>query len=340
MIQLDDNIYKSILEIFPKNIPLMRGKIGNNKMKNINNITTSENKNFYMAIPEGDKGYVWFLLYKNEPYCVWYKSQENKMYTIDIKFHPSFTNGTILYGSCFYYEKSFFFTIEDIMLYKGRNVSNEKYIHTLRRMNDFFKHKKTEKNFYIGLPMMSSSLEKLNENIRDIPYKIQETVCIYYNYTYKLSYKTKNETDERSSIKEKVLQPQPTPSPKIKPENISSYKSFLPKSKTYKTFHIKADIQDDIYNLYVKDDSTDKMVFFDVAVIPDYVTSVMMNNIFRKIKENNDLDKLEESDDETEFEDDKEDKFVYLDKIIPFICTYNIKFNKWQPIRVANSYDL
>ena len=39
-----------------------------------------------------------------------------------------------------------------------------------------------------------------------------------------------------------------------------------------------------------------------------------MNNIFRNIKENDDLDKLEESDDEEEFEDISIDKYVFLNK--------------------------
>jgi hypothetical protein len=61
-----------------------------------------------------------------------------------------------------------------------------------------------------------------------------------------------------------------------------------------------------------------------------------MNKLFRNIKENDNLDALEESDDEEEFEDEKEDKFVHLDKEYKMICEYNYKFKKWVPIMIAS----
>jgi hypothetical protein len=72
----------------------------------------------------------------------------------------------------------------------------------------------------------------------------------------------------------------------------------------------------------------------DIAYIPDYKTSVMMNKLFRKIKENDNLDTLEESDDEEEFENEKEDKFVYLDKNLEIKCYFHQKFKKWTPLRL------
>ena len=51
-----------------------------------------------------------------------------------------------------------------------------------------------------------------------------------------------------------------------------------------------------------------------------------MNKLFRNIKENNNLDLLEESDDEDEFENEKDDRFVYLDRVFNMLCSYNYKF--------------
>ena len=48
-------------------------------------------------------------------------------------------------------------------------------------------------------------------------------------------------------------------------------------------------------------------------------------------EENNNLDALEESDDEDEFENNKEDRFVYLEKECMFNCVFNYKFKKWIP---------
>ena len=70
------------------------------------------------------------------------------------------------------------------------------------------------------------------------------------------------------------------------------------------------------------------------AYIPDYKTSVLMNQLFRKIKENVNLDALEESDSEEEFENDKIDKFVQLNVQKNMLCELHPKFKKWIPIKV------
>lgn len=98
-----------------------------------------------------------------------------------------------------------------------------------------------------------------------------------------------------------------------------------------KTFLVKPDLQYDVYYLY---DSTNKNDNYEIADIPDYKTSVMMNNIFRKIKENADLDLLEESDEEEEFEDCRFDKYVYLDKTLLMTCEYNCANKKWIPKKI------
>jgi hypothetical protein len=81
------------------------------------------------------------------------------------------------------------------------------------------------------------------------------------------------------------------------------------------------------------DDSSEEPIYYGIASIPDYKTSVMMNRLFRTIKENENLDALEESDEETEFENEAEDKFVSLNTELNMICSYHIKFKKWVPLR-------
>ena len=110
----------------------------------------------------------------------------------------------------------------------------------------------------------------------------------------------------------------------------------------YKFFMVKADIQNDIYHLS-NPDGTDSANNANtnvenelIASIPDYKTSVMMNSLFRNIKENKSLDALEESDDEDEFENVNIDKFVDLSKKIKMKCIYNYKFKKWTPVARMN----
>ena len=63
-----------------------------------------------------------------------------------------------------------------------------------------------------------------------------------------------------------------------------------------------------IHTSYIVMTIINNVVFFDYALIQDYKTSILMNKLFRNIKENDNLDLLIESDDEDEFEDVDEDK--------------------------------
>jgi len=75
--------------------------------------------------------------------------------------------------------------------------------------------------------------------------------------------------------------------------------------------------------------------YINVAYIPTYKTSVFMNSLFRKIKENIHIDYIEESDDEEEFQNIDEDKYVDIDKVLLMECMFHTKFKKWVPTRVV-----
>lgn len=93
---------------------------------------------------------------------------------------------------------------------------------------------------------------------------------------------------------------------------------------------VVADVREDIYTLYAASSTP-----VGTANIPDYKTSIMMNSLFRNIKENRNLDALEESDDEDEFEDTREDKYVDTTKRINMVCEYSAKYRSWIPRRMA-----
>lgn len=112
---------------------------------------------------------------------------------------------------------------------------------------------------------------------------------------------------------------------------LNVYKMEQFKPEPIYIFTIKSDILPDIYHIY-KDDKC-----IGQAYIPDYKTSVMMNNYFRNIKENNNLDALEESDDEEEFENDALDKYVDMKKSLDFKCKYNKTFHLWVPIELHST---
>ena len=98
-----------------------------------------------------------------------------------------------------------------------------------------------------------------------------------------------------------------------------------------RAFILRPDVQNDIYYvLHTENDPiTEKTM---IAHIPNYKTSVMMNSIFRNIKENRNLDALEESDDE---EEDDKSELVDLTKCVRMTCSFNHRFKRWQPCACA-----
>jgi hypothetical protein len=99
-------------------------------------------------------------------------------------------------------------------------------------------------------------------------------------------------------------------------------------------FRVTADLQYDVYHLYAYDDQTNAPVYIQPACVPNYKTSVFLNRIFRRIRENENLDWIEESDDEADFENTAMDKHVDLRKTVMMECTFHPKFKKWTPTRI------
>ena len=165
-----------------------------------------------------------------------------------------------------------------------------------------------EKHIVFGLPLMKQKNDDLLKGIEKLPYKIQ-----YINYV-----KNKDKLTDIKTI------------PFNKINQILTLENNVKREKVI-VFKVKPDLQNDIYHLYTDDD-----YYVGIAYISNYNCSVMMNNLFRNIKENKNLDALEESDDEEEFENENIDKFVNLDCVHNISCFFNNKFKKWEPLRLAN----
>ena len=275
--------------------------------------------NLTLAIPHGVKCFAWFTIFNEKYVCILLELENNKIKNIKITttcFSKELCYGTIMYGTVFNHMNNFFYSVEDIFLYKNRDFSKENWLNKFNKIiyilkNDL-KQLSYNKNFIVfGLPVIARSNEKIDIKLKDVKYKIN---TIQY---YKL-----NKNNSYLSLQFEKF---------INTINIVKTKE-LNKNKKYIVLEARADIQNDIYNLYCFDNK-----FCGIACIPDYKTSSMMNKLFRNIKENFDLDKLEESDDEDEFENPNIDKFVYLEKAFKMKCHYNKKFKSWVPISVENT---
>lgn len=282
------------------------------------------NSNFILAIPDGIKCFAWFTLFNDKHVCILFELENNKnkefknIRIINTCFTKSLCYGTIFYGTIFYHSKNNFFSIEDVFLYKGKDMSRENWTNKFNQIINILKTDIKQisynKHFIVfGLPIIAYSNEKLDSLLNDIKYKI--------NY---IQYYQSNKFNSYISLSFENFNTQKD----IPQVNSHSHKE-IPKQII---FHVKPDIQNDVYNLFNFSNE-----FYGTANIPDYKTSIMMNKLFRNIKENKDLDKLEESDDEDEFENPNIDKYVYLDKTYKMKCHYNKKFQKWTPIEMVDN---
>jgi len=321
MLTQDEKSY--ILSEFP-NLKLSYEKIQHKKVYNFD---------LLLGIPDGKKCFAWFTTFKNNMVCILLeldnknKREFKNVRIINSCFSTSLCYGTILFGTLFYHMNNQFFSIEDIHSYKGKDVYNFNFKYKINKISTVLKNDIKQVSYnnsfvIFGLPLISKSNEDFDKSLSDISYKLHSLKYIKNNSIYKLSI-----DDFKSDVSERFKEP-------VKEYVKEPVKEYIKEkriiSKQNKIFICKPDIQNDIYHLYTLNND-----YMGLAAIPDYKTSIMMNKLFRIIKENNDLDALEESDNEDEFENSNVDKFVHLDKSYKMVCNFNNKFKKWVPIKIT-----
>ena len=266
----------------------------------------TKEKKYFQIIPKGKKYLCWFTYFEDKNVIIFVTNQKQFFY-YEVPYYKKLALGTILYGTLFTdFNKLRFFSIENIHYYQGKNVEKHTYIEKISIIYDILENSdsltnpKIKDKIFMGMPIIKNSFNECIidcKNLQYQPYSIQTYI--------------ENESNQEitASLYEE--------------KNISSVFTFI----------VKADIQNDIYNLYYLHHNNE--IIYDIAYIPDYKTSVFMNNFFRTIKENQNLDALEESDDEDEFENIDETKFVNLHKKMYIECKYNYKFKKFVPCNVS-----
>ena len=284
-----------------------------------------------LAIPEGKKCFAWFTFHNDAPTCFVLEVERTKITHIKIVnacFTTALCYETILYGTLFYHKNSPFFAVEDVFLYKNNDVSNAEVSTKFNKICHILSHDIQQvaynKRFVVfGLPLMLHTNSSWDSSLKRVPYALSA-----------IKYYTSNVSSSGCVLSmDKYLRVEPVVTPV---ERTPARPLVIPvehtkaEKKYEKVFICKPDIQNDVYHLY-----TTAHEYVGVASIPTYKTSVMMNALFRTIKENDDLDALECSDDEAEFENPNADKFVHLNKSYKMVCTFHHKFKKWTPIKIT-----
>ena len=260
---------------------------------------TVSDHDFEISIPIGSKYFAQTTNFKGNSVCILLEIlQNNKIRNIEIKQVKFTAPNSIFYGTLIKKGRKESFSVEDVYFYKGKSTTHLTFIKKLELLKKIFESAELDKAFF-GLPVIHAV---------DQPAE----------YFVKPSYMVRH-VQHRYATKNNIYV-----STACKPSN----------NKVI--FKMTAELGPDMYNLFASDGKGND-VFIDFANVPDYKTSVMLNSVFRKIKENENLDALEESDDELEFEDIRPDKFVNLKKTCKIECKFNNKTYKWTPIRVLHA---
>jgi len=293
-------------------------EINNSFLKNFPNIELFYNHiykkvysyEYLLAIPKGNKSFVWFTNYNNFPVAILinisnsYNNYEIiNAYTINVQFNNDLTNA-IFYGTNLIINEKLYFFIEELFNYKNIDmniISNKNsFLTKINCINNILKNEiffSDEKNSIIfGTPLIHNNYSKLLNLIKNSPYEIKEITYILNDTVIHSYHRYKNYSES----------------------NI---------------FKVCKTNQTDIYKLYSNDENQEYK-FHSIAFIPNYKTSIMMNKIFNKLKDQNNLDYLEDSDDEDCFENEKENEQKKQENIL-MICKFNYKFEKWIPISLV-----
>ena len=314
-----------------------------------------------LAVPQSKKYIVWFSFYKDTDVCYlmeYNKNMVGNVFEIKQSFHSSLSLGTMMFGSFLgdpKTEKSGNFIVEDIMFYKGISLKNKPFGEKLGFIKDFFNTltttptptpTPTPKIIHFFLVVMqyvsySPSLkEKYIEQQINTPFFKEHCHYPIHHYQHRsltqqapyLNNEHNKKNNECHHEKKNTMEDHG-----VSFVSMSFFSSLKMQQQEHKTiFRVKADLQSDIYHLFIcgKNNAT---IYYDVAYIPNYKTSIFMNNIFRNIKENKNIDFIEESDDEEDFQNTSVDKYVNLEKTTNIECVFNKKFHKWTPVREVSN---
>jgi hypothetical protein len=314
------NDFKFISNRFPLN-----NLMNTNSNFNITNL--ANDLDYYILYPKGRRGYLWFTYYKKEMLCllIFINNKKlddisNEFYKYEINYDNTLCyNNVLLIGTYFYkYNNNKPLCLQHY--YVIDNVLNYNYYNAIMNAH----------NSYFSLKL--NLCKKVVEHISNATFNINLGIILNnYDSIFKIIYKLNYDIycvscySNNKYLGNFIL-------------NIQLSKTINKNETNYGyNFKVTATLTPDIYNLYILENN--KEIFYEYALIDSYKTSVFMNDLFRKIKENKNLDLLEESDDEEEFENIDLEKYVNLQKTYIIECFYNKKFKKWVPKNLAkNNY--
>jgi len=342
-----------ILKRFPPTIKLAYETQASN--------TLSVDYDIGMAVPYGQKAFIWFTFFENQQVCCVCELTRNqaigeRVYFASCPFPKDFALGTIVSG-VFVENNSpdispSIFLMDDIYLFKGYQINVNYQLSCfslkIKQMAEFCAGMDGSKStpIHFCIPMMwkfDSSIhrqDQLQVPIENIPYDIKH---LQYFSSQKILPLMNVMIHKKPIWNPNIVADDPKQKTSIWTSEHSS-----PPMPTWRLcyhrqiyfhpchFWVEADLAFDVYHLYAKTSNHNHKILYQYAFVPDMATSKMLNGIFRHIKEDANLDAIEESDSEEDFENVQESRFVNLHKTVLMECVFDKKFKKWIPTKVSD----
>lgn len=320
-----------------------------------------------IAIPRGKKYYLWYTFYGDQNVCFLMELNKDRrisrVSTVDAWLHPSWSLGTILYGtlledilgmadpaSAAAAPPQSVFVLEEIYHYQGRSLREYTFSEKFGLVCELLESQSSAKGtvgmrpashaVVLSLPILWIFDESISSTdtvpghlAKNVGYAIHH---IQYRDPYHISPYLNVAIHKLGNAAAAPAAPTTTYEPPIARDHVFDY--HKPQYKYPTVFQVKADLQFDIYHLYAYDDAAHAPVYVQAACVPNYKCSIFLNGLFRHIRENANLDLIEESEDEADFENTAFDKHVDLAKTLTMECMFHPKFKKWTPTRVLGDH--
>jgi len=267
----------------------------------------------FLVAPRGDRTLLWFCSEEGEDGCFSFRLDGKR------RMHPSrelgcFSHelcaGTLLYGVVQVRGSGRVFLCEDVLWYKGKPVGRLSLQKKIPVLENMFERDLGEapsvRYLDVCLPMWTECLAQAEQCAASCAYACRG-VFAYASHL--------------PGLRPLVLD---------RPRGGSR---CGPPGQQTAVLVAQASVHPDIYTLYVQGQGALESV--GRAVVPSLKTSVLMNGLLRKIKENSNLDLLEESDSDEEFEDVSDDKYVFPDRHVAVRCRYSARHGGWEPLEAV-----
>jgi hypothetical protein len=314
-----------------------------------NNVSTSTDTDVYMVLPKGRRGFLWITYWRTQHLAIVIPlhEQDGRMDLPHIRARPccfstELALGTVLYGTQLSVltdeeEEVQLFCCENIYYCRGFPVGHHVYAEKLQLLQDLFSHHirqlaYTKEFIVLGLPVLKQSYAEALHAAQRLPYPTRGITLFSVEQVHPTgTYSISSNATVRLSTSTSLSKSSASPAAAAAAAAVAVAVAAPAVSGSEAIFLVKALPGMDSYNLYCNA-SQDP---YGLAMVSSYNCSVLLNRLFRTIKENTNLDLLEESDDESEFQDVRDNKFVDVNKAILMKCVFSKRFRKWQPIGLA-----